>query len=380
MSGQGGAGGGWGGDGVILIASTSNGPIYRVPASSGQPQPVTTLNSTRGETAHRYPQFLPDGRHFLFSVLPAREGEFEIYAGSLDSPKRQLVLTAGTGVTWAPPGHLLYERDGKLIAQGFDPNTLKLRGDPVALGDAVSGTGGSGGPIASASATGSVSYATFHAQVLRLAWFDHSGREIATVPVRAAPARRRRCAGRSALRATADRGGGCLRPWIADLERGVATRFTDEPGEIEAADWSPDGTRIAYLWSQNSPQVLKIKTLVRDTLETFLDEDPLFKRLGAGRTTGAAFSTRDSTRRRSGTSGAPRGRRPHAPRLPEDAFQRVQWLALARWPVDGLPVRRVGGMKPTSSRIRFRAASTRSPPAADSGSAGPRRARPSRTG
>lgn len=174
-------GGSWSGDGVILTATTSNGPIYRVPASGGEPQPVTTLDSTRGETAHRYPQFLPDGRHFLFSVLPARGGKFETCVGSLDSPKRQLVLTAGSGVTWAPPGHLLYARDGRLIAQGFDAKTLKLRGDPVSLGDAVNGTGGAGGPI-------------------------------------------------------------------------------------------------AYLWSQNSPQVLKIRTLVGDTLGTFLDEDPLFKR------------------------------------------------------------------------------------------------------
>ena len=66
--------------------------------------------------------------------------------------------------------------------------------------------------------------------------------------------------------------------WIADLERGVATRFTDEPGSIEAVAWSPDGTRIAYLWSHNSPQVLKVKSLVGDTVETFLDSDPLFKR------------------------------------------------------------------------------------------------------
>ncbi|MEO6323437.1 MAG: hypothetical protein ABIU54_09100, partial [Candidatus Eisenbacteria bacterium] len=66
--------------------------------------------------------------------------------------------------------------------------------------------------------------------------------------------------------------------WIADLERGVATRFTDELGTNEAPLWSPDGTRIAYGWSNNSAQVLKIKSLVGDTVATFLESDPLFKR------------------------------------------------------------------------------------------------------
>ena len=66
--------------------------------------------------------------------------------------------------------------------------------------------------------------------------------------------------------------------WIADPDRGVATRFTDEPGANEAPSWSPDGTRIAYLWNDHSPQVVKIKSLVGDTVATLLDDDPLFKR------------------------------------------------------------------------------------------------------
>ena len=148
---------------------------------------MTTLDSTRGETAHRFPQFLPDGRRFLFTALPAREGKFETYVGSLDSPKRQLLLSAGTGVTWAPPGHLLYARAGKLIAQGFDGQALELRGDPVSPGDAVGGTGNVGGPIASASGTGSVAYGTYRPTNQRLAWVDSSGREIAPLPVAPGP-------------------------------------------------------------------------------------------------------------------------------------------------------------------------------------------------
>jgi Tol biopolymer transport system component len=273
-------GGSWNREGVILIAPNSNGCIYRVPAGGGEPQPVTTLDSTRGETAHRFPLFLPDGRHFLFSALPARAGKFDIYIGSLDSPQRRLLLSAGSGVTWAPPGHLLFARDGKLIAQGFDAKTMRLRGEPVSLGDVVSPTSSAGGPYASASRTGSVAYATLQVTNQRMAWVDFTGREIASIPVTPgpyffgslAPDDRRVVLARAESADESD-------IWIADLERGGATRFTDEPGANESPRWSPDGTRIAYSWSNNSPQVVKIKSLVGDTVTTFLESDPLFKRL-----------------------------------------------------------------------------------------------------
>jgi len=271
-------GGTWNRDGVMLIAPESNGPIYRVPAAGGEPKPVTTLDSTRAETGHRFPQFLPDGRHFLFSALPARDGKYDIYVGSLDSPERRLLMSAGTGVTWAPPGYLLYARDGKLIAQGFDAKALELRGDPVPLGDAVTGTMGSGGPIASASETGSVAYGTYQPTHQRLAWVDLSGREIAQIPVEPGPYSNPSLSPddrRAVLVRTESADASGL--WIADLERGVVTRFTDEPGQIGGVLWSPDGTRIAYMWDDNSPQVLKVKSLADNSVETFLDSDPLFK-------------------------------------------------------------------------------------------------------
>jgi serine/threonine protein kinase len=272
-------GGTWSRDGVILIAPNSNGCIYRVPAGGGDPQPVTTLDSTRGETGHRFPQFLPDGRHFLFTALPARAGKFDTYVGSLDSPKRQLLMSASTGVTWAPPGHLLFARDGKLMVQGFDAKALRLRGEPVSLGDAVSPTIRSGGPIASASLTGSVAYPTLQLTNQRMAWVDFTGREIAPIPLAPgpyafgsiAPDDRRVALTRFESAVASD-------IWIADLERGVATRFTDEPGTNTAPGWSPDGTRIAYMWTDNSPQRLKIRLLVGDTVTSFLESDPLFKR------------------------------------------------------------------------------------------------------
>ncbi len=272
-------GGCWGRDGIILISPTANGTIYRVSAGGGEPQPVTTLDSTRGETAHRFPQFLPDGQHFLFTALPARAGKFDILVGSLDSPKRTLLMSASTGVTWAPSGNLLYARDGKLMAQGFDAKALKLRGEPVSLGDVVSATSFSGGPIASASLTGSIAYAMLQRTNQRMAWVDLAGRELAHIPLVPGPYSLGSLSPddrRAALERDESADGSDI--WIADLERGVATRFTDEQGFNENPHWSPDGTRIAYMWSNNSPQVLKLKSLLGDSTESLLESDPLFKR------------------------------------------------------------------------------------------------------
>ncbi|MDZ4805780.1 MAG: protein kinase [Candidatus Eisenbacteria bacterium] len=269
-------GGSWNQDGVMIVAPYANGAIYRVAAGGGELKPVTTVDTTRSETAHRFPQFLPDGKHFLFTALPAHDGKFDTYVGSLDSPKRQLLLSAATGVTWASPGHLLYARDDKLIAQGFDAGTLKLRGEPVSLGDDVTSTEFSGGPIASASMTGCVAYGTSQLTSQRLAWVDYDGKELARIPLAPgpyfggslSPDDRRVALRRSESAALSD-------IWIADLERGVATRFTDEPGSNDTPRWSPDGTRIAYVWG--NPQRIKVKSLGGEAVTTFLDSDPLFK-------------------------------------------------------------------------------------------------------
>ncbi len=273
-------GGSWNKDGVILISPNANDRIYRVAASGGELQPVTTLDSTRGETGHRFPQFLPDGRHFLYTALPSRAGKFDIFIGSIDSPKRQLLMTAGTGVTWAPPGHLLFARDGKLMAQGFDAKARKLRGEPMSLGDAIPGTEFAGSPIASASLTGSIAFATSQVTIQRLAWVDYAGQETASIPLAPGPYQgltlspdERRVA---LVRYESPE---ALGIWIADLERGVATRLTDEQGASESPKWSPDGTRIAYMWRDQSRSVVKIKSLVGDSVSSFLESDPLFKQL-----------------------------------------------------------------------------------------------------
>src|SRR5262249_22040316 len=131
-----GIGGTWNRDGVILFALPS-GPLQRVSASGGAPSPVTRLDASRHETTHRYPSFLPDGRHFLYYAANLAGAPQDpanlIRVGSLDSRDDRPLLPAHSNTLYAS-GHLLYTRDGNLLAQRFDPKSFALSDEvaPVA--------------------------------------------------------------------------------------------------------------------------------------------------------------------------------------------------------------------------------------------------------
>jgi predicted Ser/Thr protein kinase len=129
-------GGTWNREGTILFAAGFS-PIYRVPASGGEPQPVTKLDTAHGETSHSMPEFLPDGRHFLFWVNNREPEKQAIWVGSLDSPERQMVMLNTTMPRFAEPDVLLFSRGGRLFAQHLDLKRFRLTGGPVALAENV---------------------------------------------------------------------------------------------------------------------------------------------------------------------------------------------------------------------------------------------------
>jgi eukaryotic-like serine/threonine-protein kinase len=101
-------GGTWNQEGVIVFAPVSDGPLYRVLASGGPATPLTKINPSRGETTHRWPYFLPDGKHYLYLVasFAGEKQRTGIYVASLDSKEERLLVQANSNVVYAPPGLL----------------------------------------------------------------------------------------------------------------------------------------------------------------------------------------------------------------------------------------------------------------------------------
>jgi Tol biopolymer transport system component len=243
-------GGSWGRAGEILIGQ-GGGPILRVPASGGKPAPATRLDASVHETSHRYPFFLPDGRHFLFLALnlagAPNDGANQVCAGSLDSAEVRRVIRGYSNPVYAS-GNLLLGRDGDLVAQPFAPGRLRTEGDPTTLAKQV---GFFGGYIAlaqfAASETGILALAGNTLVPTRLQWVDRSGRPLGVVGdpalyggVRLSPD------GQRAAVPIYEPNIGKSETWIVDLSSGVKTRFTNGPSENNSAVWSPDGSRIAF--------------------------------------------------------------------------------------------------------------------------------------
>src|SRR2546426_352061 len=179
-------GGTWNRAGVILFEPEWRAPIYRVPAAGGTPQPVTQFDKSRGETTHRWPYFLPDGRHFLYLGGTHSQGVKSeanaIFLASLDSPERRLLVNARSNAAYGE-GFLLFVREKTLLAQPFDPNRQELSGDPVPVVEKVQYDAGYFTAIFSASENGVLAYQadTGSTSLSQLVWLDRSGKRVGTV-------------------------------------------------------------------------------------------------------------------------------------------------------------------------------------------------------
>jgi serine/threonine protein kinase/Tol biopolymer transport system component len=238
-----GQGGAWNSDGVIVFTPSAADPLYRVSCAGGDPVAITRLLPR--QECHKSPQFLPDRRHLLFfagGLDPA------IYLGSLDSVEIRRLIPADTTAAYAPPGHLLFMRQGTLFAQRFDAAHGELAGDPIPVADSVAFDSAFNIGGFSVSETGMLVYRTAGgANQRRLAWVDRSGREIATLGAmdenslqnpELSPDGRRVAVNRTVQ--------GNTDVWLIDVARGVPSRFTFDAAIDLFPVWSPDGSRIFF--------------------------------------------------------------------------------------------------------------------------------------
>src|SRR5262249_45411052 len=156
-----GRGGTWNQEGMIVFTPTFREAIYRVPAVGGTPVAITKIDEARQETTHRYPYFLPDGKHFLYLVGSHSSGlkseNNAIYVASIDGKENKLILNARSNPVYAN-GYLLFVREKVLLAQRFATGRLELEGDPTPLAEQVSYEAGFFRGVFSASTNGALTY------------------------------------------------------------------------------------------------------------------------------------------------------------------------------------------------------------------------------
>ena len=257
----GGRGGSWSPDGTIVFAPDTRSSLYRVPASGGAAVAVTRLDESK-HTSHRWPWFLPDGKHFLYLAInnQAPYGENDgIYFASLNGKENIRLRAAFTSPQYAA-GFLLYVREGELVGQAFDPSSGKLQEEEQQVASGVTEDGFIRRSAFSVSANGLLAYSGgAHAQT-QLAWYDRAGKQLGNVgerfgdlvsfgsQLRLSPAGDRAALG---IR------GSTNDIWVMDVRRGALTRLTSGPLGNLYPVWSPDGKWVAYAsTSKNGPSVV----------------------------------------------------------------------------------------------------------------------------
>jgi Tol biopolymer transport system component len=239
----------WGADDRIDFAPTFHGPVLQVSASGGKVTPATTLNKGQNEGTHRWPWFLPDGRHFLYFAAGSTGMEpGEIFVGDLGSGKVKHVTQSSSLAVYASPGYLLFARGSALVAQAFDANRLEVHGEATPLGvDLPSNSTTSGLRALSGSLDGTLSWRTQASVTSQPVLFDRQGHEIGRLaeaatwysPHLSSDGQRLAIARAVAETTVSD-------IWRIDIARNVATRMTLDSADDQSPIWSPDGTRLIF--------------------------------------------------------------------------------------------------------------------------------------
>ncbi len=250
-------GGAWNKDGTILFAPSLSDGFYRVAASGGKPRQVLKLDESKFERADLWPQFLPDGKHFVFYQQTDLAETSGVYLGSTDPPEYHRLFTSQTNAVYsaaAPDtpktGYLLYINERNLMAQQFDASRLELAQSPITLGNEIGALRSMALAPISVSTTGVLVYQGVGQPTRQMVWTDRAGKQIALAgepgtwgPPRISPD------GSRAIAAKTGPDGTIAHLWLLDVG-GAAQQITDGPMHEGSPIWSPDGSRIAYFGKQ----------------------------------------------------------------------------------------------------------------------------------
>jgi len=248
-------GGAWSSTGVIVFSDRY--VLYQVPASGGTPEPVATLDLSRQENSLRVPEFLPDGRRFLYLARSGRPENTSVYLASLAGGTPRRLLNTRWPVRYASPGVLMYVRDDGLVAQSFDTERGSLTGTPRQIVGAID-PNLSSLDFYSVSDTGTLVYRLLPPGLSQLTWVDRDGAVGSALGqpsnisnFRIAPEERRIVFDEFT--------GGSRSIWTLDIGTGARSRLTFPGSDDWQPIWSPDGLRVMFGSYRNGPIDLYLK-------------------------------------------------------------------------------------------------------------------------
>jgi serine/threonine protein kinase/Tol biopolymer transport system component len=242
-----GRGGSWGSTGVIVYSPETQAGLMRIKASGGASEKFTTVDRAQ-HTSHRWPFFLPDGKHLLYLAInhdPSHSENNTLYYGSLDGRENRPLFKSQSNAIYAA-GYLLFARNDQLLAQHFDPDSGKLSGEASPIARGVLNDASTWHMDASAYGDKLLVLANGGSGDWQLVWLDRTGKEIGTVAEKLSDLQS------VAISPQGDRIAlhmdlpGQNDIWVLDVKRGVRTRLTFGPLGNGTPMWSPDGKWIAY--------------------------------------------------------------------------------------------------------------------------------------